>query len=71
MDRIKFEGRTKVFLSISIVIGFTLIGLGIGLLLDSITPITIIGSGFGIISMVVFLARIKYYEIENQPESQA
>ncbi len=71
MDRIKFEGRTKVFLSISIVIGCALIGLGIGILLDIIASITIIGSGVGVISMVVFLARIKYHEIENQPETNS
>lgn len=70
MDRIKFEKCYQIWLCVIFVLGCLLIGIGVGMLLQqSICPISLISLGVGIICSVIFLVRNKYYEIENQRES--
>ena len=70
MLRTKFENRTKVLWGLYWLIGFTLMGFGVGLLLKLILPVTLISSGLGIVLMVIFLVCNKIYEIEHQQQNE-
>lgn len=55
-----FNKKLKIGLSSMLIIGFSIIGLGIGLLLNKELEVFLISFGLGLITIVIFLIKIEY-----------